>query len=62
MEKPHTVRIRGERWKEIEKRAWKLSQEADRYIKPTDVLDAALDQKIKNIEIEDIEAAKKRRK
>lgn len=61
MSESHSVRIRPNRWREVEKHAWKLSQEAGKLIKPTDIVDAAIALKIKDIELEDIEAAKKSR-
>ncbi len=57
----HTLRIRGPLWESIEKRAWKLSQEADKFIKPTDVADAILRRYIKEITLSDIEIAKNER-
>ena len=61
MSESHSLRVRGKRWKEIEKMAWKLSNEAGRIIKPTDVADAALALGIKDITLEKIEIAKKTR-
>jgi len=58
MQKGHSVRIRPQRWEEIEKKAWKLAQEADKFIKPTDVVDALLALKIHEIELEDLEKVK----
>jgi hypothetical protein len=60
-EKPHTIRVRHERWEAIEKKAWQLSSQAQRVIKPTDVADALLFTGIKSITIEDIEHAKRSR-
>ena len=57
----HTVRIRGERWDQIVKKAWKLSQEADKYVKPTDVLDAAVDIALEKVEMSDIKKTKEKR-
>lgn len=59
--KAHTLYVRPERWETIEKKAWQLSIEADRVIKPTDVADALLFRGIKEITIEDIELTKKSR-
>jgi len=59
MSEAHSVRIRAERWREVEKHAWKLSQEAGRLVKPTDIVDAVLMLKIKDIELEDVETAVK---
>lgn len=61
MAESHSVRIRANRWREVEKHAWKLSQEAGRLIKPTDIVDAAIALKIKEIELEDIKEAQKSR-
>jgi len=61
MSESHSVRIREKRWKEIEKKAWKLSQEAGIFIKPTDIVDAVIAIKTKEIELSDIEIAKKTR-
>jgi|29_taG_2_1085357.scaffolds.fasta_scaffold00668_8 hypothetical protein len=60
-EKAHAVRVRPNRWKAIEDKAWELAKEADKFIKPTDVVDAVLALKINEIELEDIEKAKKMR-
>ncbi len=57
----HTLRVRGPLWELIEKRAWKLSQQADKLIKPTDIADAILRKYCKEITLEDIERAKKER-
>lgn len=54
----HSYRIRGKRWREIESKAWKLSQEAGKLIKPTDIADALVSKNIKDICLSDIEAAK----
>lgn len=56
--KPHTLYVRADRWEAIEKKAWQLSIEADRVIKPTDVADALLWKGIKDLTIKDIELAK----
>jgi hypothetical protein len=61
MSESHSVRIREKRWKEIEKKAWKLSQEAGVFIKPTDIVDAVLALKVKEIELSDIAKAKQTR-
>ena len=61
MSESHSVRIREKRWAEIEKKAWQLSKEANKFIKPTDIVDAVLAIKTKEIELEDIEIAKKTR-
>lgn len=58
----YTARIRDKRWEAIEKKAWELAQQADKFIKPTDVLDAVLDKYIDQIQIKDLEIAKKNRK
>lgn len=57
----HSLRVRADRWSAIEKKAWQLSNEAKKIIKPTDVADALLWKGIKSISIEDIELAKKAR-
>lgn len=61
MDDAHSLRVRQKRWKTIEKMAWKLSTEAGKIIKPTDVADAALWKSTKTITLEDIELAKKTR-
>lgn len=61
MSESHSLRVRSKRWSTIEKHAWKLSNEAGKIIKPTDVADAALAINIKNISLDDIEIAKKTR-
>jgi hypothetical protein len=57
----YTARIREIRWKKIEKKAWEISKEADRIIKPTDILDAILYKYTDGIKISDIEEAKENR-
>lgn len=57
----HSVRVRPDRWAAIEKKAWQLSNEAKKIIKPTDVADALLFKGIKDLKIEDIEMAKQAR-
>jgi len=57
----HSIRVRGERWAAKEKKAWQLSNEAKRIIKPTDVADALLFKGIKDLKIEDVELAKQSR-
>lgn len=56
-----TIRIRENRWKEIEKMAWKLSMETKTIVKPTDVVDAILFKATKQITMKDIEEAKENR-
>ncbi|MBU6955546.1 hypothetical protein [Hahella sp. HN01] len=60
-DKSHSVRVRETRWEKIEKHAWKLSQQANRFIKPTDIVDAVLFLHASKITLEDIENAKKTR-
>jgi len=57
--KGHTLRVRPDRWREIEKKAWKLSQELDGFVKPTEVADLMLQIGIKEITLEDIIKARK---
>jgi hypothetical protein len=57
----HSIRVRAERWAAIEKKAWQLSNEAKKIIKPTDIADALLWKGLKDLKIEDIEIAKKTR-
>jgi hypothetical protein len=57
----HSIRVRADRWEAIEKKAWQLSNEAKKIIKPTDIADAILWKGIKDIKIEDVELAKKTR-
>ena len=59
MSEGHSFRIREERWKRIEKKAWELSQKAGKLIKPTDIADAALWRYVSQITLEDIENTKK---
>jgi hypothetical protein len=61
MSKPHTLRIRADRWEAIEKKAWQLSSEAKKIIKPTDIADALLWKGIKDITVADVEMAIKAR-
>lgn len=61
-EKSHSIRVRGDRWDAIEKKAWQLSTEAKKIIKPTDVADALLWKGIKDITTEDVKLAKTSRK
>lgn len=58
MSKDHTLRVRAERWEKIEKTAWKLSQKAEKFIKPTDIADALFYKYAESITIKDIEEAK----
>lgn len=60
--KPHTLYVRADLWEAIEKKAWQLSVEADKVIKPTDVADTLLRKGIKDVRVNDIEMAKKARK
>lgn len=57
-EKGHAVRVRANRWKSIEAKTWELSKEADKFIKPTDVIDALLLLKIDDLSLKDLEKAK----
>lgn len=59
MKDGHSVRIRPHRWEKVEKRAWKLMQEAKTIVKPTDIVDACIWLHIEKITLEDIENAKK---
>lgn len=54
----HSLRVRPERWETIEKKAWQLSMEAGKPIKPTDVADAILYKGIKDLSLKDIDQAK----
>ena len=58
----HSFRIRDTRWSQIEKKAWELSKQADKLIKPTDIADAILWKFTKEIELEDVIEAKKNAK
>ena len=57
----HTLRVRGNKWDAIEKKAWQLSLKANRVIKPTDVADALLAFNLELITIELIEKIKNER-
>jgi hypothetical protein len=57
----HSIRVRAERWEAIEKKAWQLSNESKKIIKPTDIADALLWKGVKDLKLEDIELAKKSR-
>lgn len=59
--KAHYLYVRPDRWEAIEKKAWQLSREADRVIKPTDIADTLLWKGVKDLTIEDIELAKNAR-
>lgn len=61
-DKSHSIRVRADRWEAIEKKAWQLSMEAKRPIKPTDVADALLFKGIKDLQLEDVKMAKEARK
>lgn len=61
MKDGHSLRVRQDRWDAIEKKAWQLSMEAQRPIKPTDVADAILFKGIKDLKMVDIEMAKETR-
>ena len=56
-----TIRVRGARWDEIEKKAWEFSIKENKVIKPTDVADALLSNFLDKLTIEDIEKAKETR-
>lgn len=58
---PHTLRVRDDRWKEIEKMAWKLSQEKKELVKPTDIADTILYKYTTEISNKDVEQAKRSR-
>lgn len=60
-DKAHTLRVRADRWEKIEKKAWQLSNEGKKIIKPTDIADALLWKGLKDITIEDVVMAKKAR-
>lgn len=57
----HSLRVRGNRWEKIEKKAWELSIKANKVIKPTDVADALLARNLDEVTLEEIEEAKKSR-
>lgn len=57
----HSVRVRSERWKAIEKKAWELSLKAKKPIKPTDVADTMLWKGLEEVSLDDIDEAKKSR-
>lgn len=57
----HTLRVREKRWEKIEKKAWDLSMKANKVIKPTDVADAILCKFVNQINLNDIEVAKRTR-
>lgn len=61
MNKGHTLRIRDDRWEAIEKKAWKLSMEIEKPLKPTDIADAILEKGISNITVEDVQKTIKNR-
>jgi hypothetical protein len=61
MNESHSYRIRSKRWAEIEKKAWKLSQEQQKIIKPTDIVDAVLFKCVKSVTYEDVTSAKETR-
>jgi hypothetical protein len=56
-----TIRVRGPRWKAIEKKAWEFSIKENKVIKPTDVADALLSIFLNELTIEDVEKAMKNR-
>lgn len=59
--KSHSVRVRGHRWADIEKKAWDLSIQAQRVVKPTDVVDALLVKGLGELNLDDIKQAKSSR-
>ena len=61
MSKSHSIRVRPDRWESIEKKAWQLSMEAKKPIKPSDVADALLFKGVKDLTLGDIALAKKAR-
>jgi|GEM_PF-2006202 len=56
-----SLRVRGNRWNAIEKKAWDFSLKEKRLIKPTDVADALLWKNLNNLTMEDIQKAKEDR-
>jgi len=62
MPKAHTYRIKSDQWEAIQAKAWQLSKEANRIIKPTDVVHAILFKGIKDLRVEDVALAEKARK
>lgn len=62
MSDSHSIRVRADRWDAIEKKAWQLSLEANKPIKPTDVADAILFNGIKDLTLEKVNLAKKARR
>lgn len=61
MASQHSLRVRGQRWEKIEKKAWELSIKANKVIKPTDVADALLARDLDGVTLEEIEKAKQSR-
>jgi len=61
MSMQHSLRVRGNRWEKIEKKAWELSIKANKVIKPTDVADAMLARNLDDLTLEEIEKAKETR-
>ena len=55
MNKSHTVRIRDEAWDHIEKHTWKLSNEAKKMLKTSDIINACLMKYLDKLTYEDIE-------
>jgi len=53
-----TLRIRGEHWDAIEKKAWELSIKENRVIKPTDVANAIISKWTAEITAKDVEEEK----
>lgn len=52
----HILRVRGEVWNAIEKKAWEFSIKEDKVIKPTDLADALLRKNLKELTIEEVKA------
>lgn len=59
MKEAHSVRIRGHRWDQVERHAWKLMQQTGTFIKPSDIVDACIWLHVDKITVKDLENAKK---
>lgn len=51
----HSLRVRGELWDRIERKAWDMSMKANKVVKPTDIADALMRINLEKITLEEVE-------
>ena len=61
LKKGHCVRVRPDRWMEIEEKALELTAEGKKFVKPTDLIDFLLSTKVESVNLKDMESLKKKR-